>query len=383
VDKWKVYLVIVAIPLLGGSAASLLRVIIAFTLRDLGISVFEIGLLSSAFMLSRAIFSPILGHLADRGFKRHILISLGFMGLLVDSQLYLHMPYTGVLILRTLDGIFGAMVWPTMQAMVHFSSPKDLRARIMSLYFVMGSVGMSLGYLLYSYIIGNISYALILIATIYLIEFGLGFGFREGKTQKKTVKRHGIEKRPEIALMSITFLFGMYMSLGNEVLLFYLSEILNLGRILSTMTIFLSGIVALIGSIFLGHIADKKSFHASLFLLGIIAPLSALMIAVNYVPVAIAGTVLFFIAGRGFMPISRSFTASTSKEIGASLGFINLASNMGSMIGPLVGGYAMDMTGNEKLGFVNLSAVTFIVVGTSIFLVSLLMMRKYQEDVHS
>ena len=378
------YLSIIVIPLLGGAAARLLRVIIAFALRDLGISVFEITILSSAYMLTRALFSPIIGKFADAGgAKRHILVMIGFAGLLVDSQLYLHLPYFGILALRSLDGIFGAMVWPTMQALVHFSSPGRMRARIMSGYFVMGSVGMSAGYLLYSYFSGGVMRAILLLAVIYSAEILLALAFRETKEERKKKKEDRAVEKFGISLFTLTFFFGMYMSLGNEVLLFYLAEVIGVGKVDSTLILFGAGIIALIGSILLGHAADKKGFDLALKTLGILAPASAIMLAVNSVPIVIAGTILFFVAGRGFMPISRSFTASTSRNIGTSLGFVNLASNLGSVISPLIGGAILDYTEGSQVIVFNLSAVSFVAVGIIILANTIWFQRQYFQGTRA
>ncbi len=371
-----VYGAIILIPLLGGTAARLLRVIIAFTLRDLGVSVFEITVLSATYMLTRALFSPVVGHWADRGAKRHLLVLIGFLGLLVDSQLYLLLPYFGILALRALDGFFGAMVWPTMQALVHFSSPKSMRARIMSGYFVMGSLGMSLGYLLYSYLAGEIVRAIVLLAIVYALEVVLSLAFREVNGEAQERKKEA-KDRLGISLFYLALFFGMYMSLGNEVLLFYLAETMGLGRVYATMILFASGVAALLGSLALGQAADKRGFRFSLILLGIMAPVASLLISVNYVPIAIAGTVLFFVAGRGFMPISRSFTASESRKIGTSLGYVNLASNMGSVVALLLGGAFLDYAEHVTIGVFNLAAASFVVIGAAILVTTLWFERQF------
>ncbi len=370
-DKWKTYLLIAVIPMIGGTASKLMRVIIAFSLRDTGISVFDITILSSSFMLSRAFLSPVMGRWADRGMKRYKLILVGFAGLLIDSQLYLHLPYFGVLGLRVLDGIFSAMVWPTMQAIVHFSSPNKLKARIMSMYFIMGSVGMSLGYILYSYTLGQVLYAVFLVAIMYTLELIMSFALKGTEPQNKEIKKNTRHGKINIQLFTMAFTFGMYISLGNEVILFYLAEVMELGKADATMILFAGVLISLLGSILFGHLADKKGFKNALLLLGIIAPISAIFIAINNTSFVILGVFLMFIAGRGFTPISRSFTASVGKDIGTSLGFVNLSSNLGSMLGPLIGGVMLDHFENYKYIIFNLSALSFLALGALAFISAL------------
>ncbi len=372
--KKVLYGAILLAPLLGGVSARLLRVIIAFMLRDSGVSVFEITLLSSSFMLSRAIFSPLLGKLADRGFKRHLLIMVGFAGLLVDATLYMVIPYPEMFALRVMDGIFSAMVWPTLQAVVHFSTPKGLKARVMSIYFIMGSLGMSIGYVLYSAIGGNIVYAITLIVVVYAVEIVTSLAFRDVKEEHREVVRERI--KVDRLLYSLTFLFGMYMSLGNEVLLFYLAEVLNLGKVYATLILFAGGLFSLLGSFMVSHIADKRGFSRAIILLSAISFISALLISISYLYIAILGTFLFFVAGRGFMPVSRSFTASSTRKVGTSLGYVNLSSNLGSVVGPLIGGIIIDSFHDVQWGVFNLAALSFLAVSALIPILNIIMLRR-------
>ncbi len=375
------YFLIALVPLIGGTAARLLRVVIAFSLRDMGVSIFDIAILSSSFMLSRAIFSPIIGKFADKGYRRHLIIAMGFLGLLIDSQLYLISPYPVMILLRIMDGLFGAMVWPTMQAVVHFSSPRNYRARIMSFYFIMGSLGMSLGYIAYSYLAGNVIYALYLIAIVYLVEIAFSFGFRDVKERKEKSKNEG--GKVSISIFSLSFLFGLYTSLGNEVLLFYLAEVIGLGKVHSTEVLFFGALLALLGSILIGHIADRRGFVISIYILGILALISSVLIAIANAVLVILGVLIFFIAGRGFLPISRSFTASFSKKVGVFLGFINLSSNIGSMIGPLIGGFMLDYFHSEKFLIFNSSGLIFIIFALFILPVTLLFGKSQAQTIGS
>ncbi len=374
--KLKVYAAILIIPLLGGTAARLLRVVIAFMLRDSGLSVFEITLIFSSFMLSRALFSPIIGHIADKGAKRYIIVVIGFTGLLIDAVLYLHVSVLGIFILRIMDGIYGAMVWPTMQAFVHFSSPKGLKARIMNLYFVMGALGMSVGYLIYTSLFGNVIYAVYLLVVIYSVEIATSFVFKNTACEENIEKKQSAAQRIDMSLYVLTFFFGMYMSLGNEVLLFYLAEVIGLGKIDSTFVLFLTGILALGGSILVSHVADKKGFSSSLILLGILAPLASVLISIDYIYAVLVGVFLFFIAGRAFMPVSRSFTASQSKKIGTSLGFINLSSNMGSVVGPLIGGVMMDTFYTQQIWIFTLVGMTFVIISLIISILTIIFIMR-------
>jgi len=362
--RGKLYLSIFLIPLLGGMAARLLRVVIAFFLRDLGATVFEISILASVFMLTRGIFSPIVGRIADRGASRILIVLVGFAGLCIDSLLYPHVPYSLMILLRAMDGFYGAMVWPTMQAFVHFSSPKHLRGRLMSSYYIMGGLGGSVGYILYNALLGNVKNAVITVAVFYFLGGVLSLHFKDLKEDEiKEVKE---TKRAGIPLYTLSFLYGMLFALGSEVLLFYLAEIMTLGRELTTLLLSVASMLSLLGTFLVGYVSDRKSFSHAFWLLSIFTLLAGFLIMVDNRVVAIFGTILFFIGGRGFLPISRSFAASTTKNVGTSIGFLNLTSNIGSVISPLIGGALLDYFRYSHVFIFNLSALLFFLLSLAI-----------------
>ncbi len=366
-QRRKLYFSILAIPLLGGVAVRLLRVVVAFFLRDLGATVFEITVLGAVFMLTRGILSPILGKLADRGWNRFIILSTGFLGLAIDSTLYLHASYPVMLLLRALDGMFSAMVWPTMQAYVHFSSPQSIKGRLMSTYYIMGGLGGSIGYLLYSALIGNIRYAIITVSLLYLLGIALSLPFRELSVTGKKEVREALSRRTGIFLYTLSLFYGMFFALGSEVILFYLAEIMGMGRELTTLLLSAASMVALLGTFMVGHITDKFSYRHAIWCLTILSLLAGLFIMINNIFIVMAGTIIFFISGRGFLPISRSFAASSTKNVGTSIGLLNLTSNIGSVISPLIGGALLDFLRYSQIFIFNLSALFFFILSLAIF----------------
>jgi len=378
-SKHAIYTAILSIPLMGGIAARLLRVTIAFILRDYGLSVFEITLLSSTFMLARGLLSPIIGKFADRGYRRLFLIVSGLFGLALDSYLYTIIPYPYMLILRALDGMYGAMVWPSMQAFVHLAAKKDMKARLMSLYFIMGSLGMSLGYIVYNFLLGNLYSAVMTVIAMQLSAAFMALIFKGFEKEAREVDRN-VEKESDgkvpLAVYTITLLFGMFMGLGNEVLMFYLAEVMEMGKYATTSFLFFAGLYSLFGSYTTGFYADKISMDKAIVLTAIFGMISCLLISVDHLFTVILGTLLFYISGRAFTPLSRSYAASRTKNIGAALGYINMSSNFGAVVSPLIGGVIMDYFGFGKIGIFNLAALTFVGMGIALLINALILKRK-------
>jgi len=363
-----VYVSILVIPIFGGLAAQLLRIVIAFTLRDLGLTVFEITILSSTFMLARGLSAPLIGKLGDRGWSRYIIVTLGFLGLGIDSILYLIIPYPYMIGLRALDGVYGAMAWTTMQAWVHMASPGKYKGRLMSSYFMMGGLGASVGYIFYNILLGNAYYAVLTVATFYILSilFSIPFkGIKEGE-KKKEMEAKGPGN--SAYLYSLSFLYGMFFSLGAEVLWFYLAETMNFGRANTTFFLSIVTFIAIFGTFLMGHISDKRGFSFTLWILGALALLSGFLLMLNFQILVLIATLIFYVAGRGFMPTSRSFAASRAANIGTSLGFVNLSSNIGSVIAPLIGGMLYDLFAPYHIFIFNMGAFLFFVLGALIFI---------------
>jgi len=362
--KGRIYRAILVIPLFGGIAARLLRVVIAFFLRDMGLTVFEITILGSVFMLTRGIFSPVLGKLSDKGVSRFLIVVIGFLGLGIDSLLYLHASYPLMLLLRGFDGLYGAMVWPTIQTFVHFSSEQRIKSRLMSVYYVMGGLGGSIGYLLYNTMLGNIKYAIVTVSILYLLGILLSSPFRGLKEKEKPLNER--TRRTSFYLYSLSLFYGMFFALGSEVILFYLAEIMGLGKEITTILLSVATIIALVGTLGVGYLSDKFSYRHAMWILAFLSFFAGLFLMINSIPLAIMGTILLFISGRSFLPISRSFAASTTKNVGTSIGLLNFTSNIGSVISPLIGGAMLDYFQNSKFFIFNLSALLFFLLTISI-----------------
>ncbi len=375
-SKWKIYGSILIIPIFGGLAARLLRIVLAFTLRDLGLSVLEITILSSTFMLARGLSAPLIGRLADKGVSRIAIILIGFLGLGIDSLLYSIIPYPYMIALRAMDGIYGAMAWTTMQALVHLSSPKEFKGRLMSSYFMMGGLGGSIGYVFYNYLLGNTYHALLTVSVFYLISILFALPLRNVKEErKKEERRKKVRGEISLSLYSLNLFYGMFFSLGAEVLWFYMAENMGFGKYNTTLYLSAITFISIFGTFLMGHLADRKNYYYVLWLLAILSLFSGAVLMVNFKPLVLLGALVFYITGRGFLPIARSFTASKTKSLGTSLGLVNMSSNIGAVVAPLVGGAMYDFLHPFRILIFNLGALIFFIMGVCIFINTYIMLH--------
>ena len=102
-------------------------------------------LLMSAFMLSRAIFAGYFGALSDRIGRKKI-INIGFVIYTLLTYGYIiATEWWHLLLVRIIQGVASAMVWPVAEALIMDSVPWRKRGRIMGIYMTTTNMGFIIG----------------------------------------------------------------------------------------------------------------------------------------------------------------------------------------------------------------------------------------------
>jgi len=102
-------------------------------------------LLMSAFMLTRALFAGYFGSLSDR-IGRKKLINIGFLIYTVLTYGYIiATEWWHLLIVRIIQGVASAMVWPVAEALIMDSVSWRKRGRIMGIYMTTTNLGFIIG----------------------------------------------------------------------------------------------------------------------------------------------------------------------------------------------------------------------------------------------
>ena len=102
-------------------------------------------LLMSAFMLTRALFAGYFGSLSDR-IGRKKLINIGFLIYTVVTYGYIiATEWWHLLIVRIIQGVASAMVWPVAEALIMDSVSWGKRGRIMGIYMTTTNLGFIIG----------------------------------------------------------------------------------------------------------------------------------------------------------------------------------------------------------------------------------------------
>jgi len=109
---------------------------------DVGI---QVGILFSSFMLMRAILAAPFGNLSDRVGRKKIILIGSFLYSLLAVLFTIPDNWYGLLLVRALQGVASAMVWPVSEALVIDSTPPTMRGASMGKIVMSANLGMVVG----------------------------------------------------------------------------------------------------------------------------------------------------------------------------------------------------------------------------------------------
>ena len=110
------------------------------------------------------------------------------------------------------------------------------------------------------------------------------------------------------------------------------------------------------------HLTDLIGIKKSLWI--IIIPCFVTAICLPFASFFIVFVILYFVmrmAISSFFPISRAYATSIDTEVGSNIGTLNMMSNLGSVVSPIVGGFIYDsLPGEFKIAGYSVIALLLI-----------------------
>ncbi len=326
--------------------------------RRLGASGLEVGLLTSGFMLARAFTSLFTGQYIDRTGHRESIIRIGLLFLFSLTLLYFWANRLSVLIiLRFGQGICSGLIWPVAQTMVAESAVEGYRTRALSLYQITGRIGALLSRVF-------LSVGLLLAASTGLDEIGsfrviflLGaviifVGFIESLfiPSSKRDRNRAVGRQKPYTLFILGFAFGAMLAL-TPISLVYLNEHYGISPLGLAVMLLALDVVTMLVMYLVSHFMDVIGFKRTLLIISI--PCFIAAVSLPFASIVVVFVFLYFVmrvAISSFLPISRSHATGTRGEIGANIGTLNMMTNLGAVVGPLIGGVLYDaMPGGLKM----------------------------------
>ncbi|MBF0529115.1 MAG: MFS transporter [Deltaproteobacteria bacterium] len=112
---------------------------------ELGASGVEIGLIFASFSLSRSVFLPAVGELAERWGRRSFILGGLFLCTIVSIGLGTADTVTQIVVFRTIQGLGAAMIFPVVRSLIGDMTPVGYEGRVMGLFNAAATAGLAVG----------------------------------------------------------------------------------------------------------------------------------------------------------------------------------------------------------------------------------------------
>jgi len=354
----RIALVALILSFFGTMAFVTLRATLSYKLRSAGVTMIQIGALTSSFMLARALSAPVFGWIGDRVRNRAALVRLGFACFVSLTVAVLYITeWEGVVAIMFAFGLASGLTWPTLQTIVAKETPDRYKAQVLSFYFMAGSFGaISSGFVL-SYLLLYGYFEAFLLAIMLEVAALLT---SVALPKSEMVAEEGRGEKLDLSLIkSATFLLLLIFLMGflrgtlMEFYYVYIKEVHEISEAEAMFLVALSGALGLGFSYLLSFVADRKGDEVALKAIFAMAMVgSAMALVKGVIPLVVLSTVLLQTSTRGFMPISRSMAVKiVSDKPGTMIGLVNTMGNTGTVLSPLVAGYLYEQLSGEIIVF--------------------------------
>jgi DHA1 family multidrug resistance protein-like MFS transporter len=349
---------------------------------NLGATGIWLGIIFSAFALSRSIFMPIIGRISDRrGRKWIILIGMFIYAVMSLSYIIADSVYS-LTVVRFVHGIASAMVVPIAMAYIADFAEKGKEGSRMGNFSISMFLGLGTGPLLGGFLndafgMDSVFYAMAAFSALATLLVAVSLP--EAKRSKFTVP--DAEPTPmreifELPTMRGVLVFSFISALGRGGMMVFIPIFAPLiaisasevGIVLSVNTF----LMALL-QVPMGRLTDTGNKVAL-----IVAGSTITAIALAIIPTSgsfwplLAATSLIGVGGAVQQPAIMALTVDAGRTIGmgTSMGAYNTVFGIGMIIAPLLGGVFMDFVGIDAVFYV---AGGISLLGTAVFA---LMMQK-------
>ncbi len=358
---------------------------------------FELGVLMASFMFTRAFLARAFGKLSDRVGRKKVIIVGMFLYALLAYFFTLPDNWWGLIFVRVLQGTASAMVWPVGEALVVDSAPPSKRSRAISIYIFLTNLGIVAGPLLGGtviliaeyglgwssidsikapfYFTSLISLAGAVIGILYLRDILPPIKDRIERERREKIALKKLKpriKRSLFLLYTNSVFEGFSWSLGSLVMYYFMRNNFGVEEVAFSILFGVSQGLALVFVYPSGVMSDRTRKKPFVVYGSIGTRIATLILA--FTPLMPFGKWLAFMtyagkdAGRQIaMPATRALQADLTPERirGRIIGTIQALSNVGAVVGPIMGGLIWDLTNGRKydIGILDLpgDSIPFII----------------------
>ncbi len=360
----------------------------------LGGGALEVGILFSSFVLTRALLAAPFGNLSDRVGRKKLILIGGFLYSILAVLFVVPSSWAGLILVRGLQGVASAMVWPVSEALIIDSCPTTKRGESIGRVVMASNIGMVIG----PFVGGGIFF----VASTYLglselDSFRLPFYFTAMISLvgallvwiNVTDAKAPLESRPKVSfrklfhpdgmdhqgivnlrvLYSNAFMEGFAFSSIGPLMAFYLPE--RFPYLQADVVAIVIGVAMGLGALIAipsGRMSDRVG-RKKVFMVGSFFSYTGVML----IPFGwTLWLVVVFMSLRSMAfqvasPAMRALQADTVPEQvrGRLIGMLESISNFGSVLGAPVGGFLLDVYYGRNLGLpvIDGTMVPFFVSG--------------------
>lgn len=371
----------------------------------------EYGLMMSAFMLTRALFARYFGSLSDRtGRKRLIVMGSAIYSILAYAYILSSSVYHLYLI-RGLQGVASAMVWPVAEALLMDSVPSEMRGRSMAIYMTLTNLAMiggpAIGVGIYKFGIHflgltNVEEALkfpfVGLAVISAFSIVLSLLLREDRISMTREISEGSKSNVELsreARRSINTIYVMALANGfamgfiAPIMSLYIMQFISSDPTAIAIVTTVSGLFGLAAAYPGGRLSDRLGRKPIILTAGVLSRIMTMLIpaARDLEGLTLIST-LRSVAFNMYIPSFRALQADIAPRAirGRVFGTVQAMFNVGAVLGPIVGGQLYKDFAPKTLslgGVVLPGASLSFIASASIGLMSLLLFALFVEEPSS
>lgn len=348
---------------------------------ELGAGAFQIGLIFGAFSLTRTIFVPYFGRLADRKGKKPLLTAGLFIYFFLSLLYAASRSVESLILLRLGQGFASAMILPVAQAYVGMITPAQKEGRIMGLFNMSLYGGLSIGPLLGGVLndLFNIRASFLSMGALTLLAFLLCLlllptenrSYKEkSRASKDSFSYMELLRTPSIfSLFAFRACFMTCIGIIWAFLPLLASTKLALSSSAIGVVIMTSVFVSGLFQVPMGYLADRFSKRALTIAGGILAVISVLYLnrASSFGELVLANGILGLAGGISFPAIMALgvIEGRRTNAMGSLMGLLALGHSLGMLAGPLLAGALLGFT---SFGTVFILGAIILGVGTAVFI---------------
>jgi len=327
---------------------------------------FVVGMIAAAYPIAEMIFGPIIGILSDRvGKRRWIYIGLT-ISTVVLFAFTLSTQVRYLILLHAIQGVAAAMIIVSSLAMVTDISTVSTRGREMGIYDF-ANLG---GYVVGIFMAGILSRTDFVVAPFYfssaLAAFGALYAYLRVKERRVRSKGSALSPIQTIQLLfsnrraagmfpiwlAVTTFIGMALTFGPR---------LGPSPLLSSFLLAGSVLVLALTQPFFGHLSDnygrdKLMMIGMLSIIGLFVTVIAMFRWGFHLMFAAPFLAIFGVGSFAFAPAALASLGDLAPEggRGTTMGVYSVVISLGTIIGPLLGGYLLDRFGLTSLFYAGL-----------------------------